>query len=80
MTEGVDRRYNFTNARVAPWPTHQVPGTRPPAAPQVAQCFEAFQKALPRFNPLQSPAIAQSIAYGHMAAFDRFGCLATRSM
>ena len=42
--------------------------------------FEAFQKALPGLGPLQSSAIAQSIAHGYMAAFDGFGRLAAYSM
>ena len=80
MPEGVDRRYNLTNARVLRWPTHQVAGTGRPASPQMPYRFEAFQKALPRLGPLQSSAIAQSVAHGHVAAFDSFGRLAMCSM
>jgi len=42
--------------------------------------FEAIQKALPGLSPLQATAIAQSLAHGHVAAFDRFGRLAAGSM
>ena len=80
MPEGMDRRHNLPNARMGRWATHQVAGTRPPASPQVAHRFEAFQKALPRLGPLQSSAIAQSVAHGHVAAFDSFGRLATYSV
>jgi hypothetical protein len=80
MPEGVDRRHYLPNARMGHWATHQVAGTRPPASPQVAHRFEAFQKALPRLGPLQSSAIAQSVAHGHVAAFDSFGRLATCSV
>jgi len=80
MPEGVDCRHYFPNARMRRCATHQVAGTRPPAAPEMTYRFEAFQKALPRRGPLQSTAVAQSIAHGHVAAFDRFGRLATGSM
>src|SRR6266568_730262 len=46
----------------------------------MAHGFEAFQKALPRLGPLQSTAVAQSVAHGYMAAFDRFRRLSTCSM
>ena len=71
MPDGLNRLYNLTNARVARWPTHQVPRTGRLAAPQMAHCFEAFQKALTRLGPLQSSTITQSVTHGHMAAFDR---------
>jgi hypothetical protein len=47
----------------APKALGHAPGgrTRPPASPQVAHRFEAFQKALPRRGPLQSTAVAQSV-------------------
>jgi hypothetical protein len=80
VPDGVDRRHYLPNACVLRWPALQVAGTRPPASPQVAYRFEAFQKALPRLGPLQSSAIAQSIAHGYMAAFDSFGRLTTCSM
>jgi hypothetical protein len=60
--------------------THQVAGTWRTVSPQVAHRFEAFQKALPRVGLLQSSAVAQSVAHGHVAAFDSFGRLATCSM
>src|SRR5947208_418397 len=46
----------------------------------MAHGFEPFQKALRRLSPFQAAAIAQSIAHGHMTAFDGFGRLATGSM
>jgi hypothetical protein len=46
----------------------------------MAHGFKAFQIALPGLSPLQSSAVAQSIAHWHVAAFDRFGRLATCSM
>jgi hypothetical protein len=42
--------------------------------------FEAFQEALPGLRTLQSTAVAQPIAHGHMAAFDGLGRLTARPM
>ena len=71
--EGVDRRHNLPNARVTRWARDEVAGTGRPASPQLTHCFEALQKALPCLGPLQSTAAAQSVAHGHMAAFDGLG-------
>jgi len=76
----MDQRYDFSNAHVGRWATHQMAGTGRPVSPQVAHRFEAFQKALPSLGPLQSTAVAQSVAHGHMTAFDRFGRLTAHPM
>jgi len=80
VPNGVDGSHDLPNPRVGRWATHQVTGTRRRASPQVANRFKAFQKALPRLGSLQSTAVAQSIAHGHMTAFDRFGRLTTCPM
>ena len=80
ISKSVDQRDDFSDARVTSWAAHQVAGARRPASPQMTHRFEAFQEALPGLRTLQSTAVAQPIAHGHMAAFDGLGRLPARPM
>jgi hypothetical protein len=55
------------------WAAYQVAGTRRPAAPQVPHGFETFQKPLPGLSLLQTTAVAEPIAHGHVAPLDSLG-------
>jgi len=74
--KAMNERDDFSNADVERWTPHQVAGTGRAAAPHVAHRFKAFQEALSGLGSLQSTAVTQSIAHGHMTALDHFGRLA----
>jgi hypothetical protein len=59
---------------------HQVTGSRHPASPQMAYCFEAFQESLSSLSPLQATAVPQPIAGGHVTTLDGFGRFAACTM
>jgi hypothetical protein len=63
-----------TSMRGSAW--YQVAGSGCSAAPQVPHGSEALEEALPCLGALQAAAVAQSVAGGHVAAFDGFRCLA----
>ncbi len=78
--ERVDGSDDLPDTRVGPWARHELAGARSAASPQVAHRLEAFQEALPGLSALQSTAVPEPVACGHVTALDDCGCLAGRSV
>jgi hypothetical protein len=76
----MDLRNHRPDADLGCWAGHQMAGSRCSAPSQVAHRFEALQEPLPSLRSLQATAVAQPIAYGHMAALDGFGRFTTRAV
>jgi hypothetical protein len=73
--ERMDDSDHVPDACVLRWARHQVASTWAASPPELAQRFVAFQEALPSLRRLQTTAVAQPIACGHVAPLDGFGCV-----
>ena len=72
VPNGVDGSHDLPNPRVGRWATHEVANPRCPASPHMAPLQSLPEESAALSRSLQSTAVAQSVAHGHVAAFDSF--------